>query len=145
MTGTLSPSPGSIVSCRSRQWVVLPSENQDVIRLRPLSGNEDEIAGIYQKLLEEKLENIQLATFPLPQANSVQDHAAALLLMDAARLLLRSGAGPFRCLEREAISIKFDPSKLFKRPLRYIAVSFQSPEYGFIFGNTKLGKAISVN
>ncbi|WP_223278623.1 hypothetical protein [Nostoc sp. 'Peltigera membranacea cyanobiont' 232] len=100
MAQTVNHSPGSIVTCRSRQWVVLPSENQDVIRLRPLSGNEDEIAGIYQKLLQEKLENIQSATFPLPQATSVQDHAAALLLMDAARLLLRSGAGPFRCLGR---------------------------------------------
>ncbi|MBD6620898.1 DEAD/DEAH box helicase [Komarekiella sp. 'clone 1'] len=100
MVQTVNPSPGSIVTCRSRQWVVLPSENQDVIRLRPLSGNEDEIAGIYQQLLQEKLESIQSATFPLPQANSVQDHAAALLLMDAARLLLRSGAGPFRCLGR---------------------------------------------
>ncbi|MHC5916247.1 MAG: helicase-related protein, partial [Nostoc sp.] len=89
---------------------VLPSENQDVIRLRPLSGNEDEIAGIYQKLLEEKLENIQLATFPLPQATSVQDHAAALLLMDAARLLLRSGAGPFRCLGR--LSLRPRPYQL---------------------------------
>ncbi|MEH2103221.1 MAG: helicase-related protein [Nostoc sp.] len=110
MAQTVNHSPGSIVSCRSRQWVVLPSENQDVIRLRPLSGNEDEIAGIYQKLLEEKLENIQLATFPLPQANSVQDHAAALLLMDAARLLLRSGAGPFRCLGR--LSLRPRPYQL---------------------------------
>jgi len=110
MAQTVNHSPGSIVSCRSRQWVVLPSENQDVIRLRPLSGNEDEIAGIYQKLLEEKLENIQLATFPLPQATSVQDHAAALLLMDAARLLLRSGAGPFRCLGR--LSLRPRPYQL---------------------------------
>lgn len=110
MRETVNHSPGSIVSCRSRQWVVLPSENQDIIRLRPLSGNEDEIAGIYQKLLEEKLENIQLATFPLPQATSVQDHAAALLLMDAARLLLRSGAGPFRCLGR--LSLRPRPYQL---------------------------------
>ncbi|MHC5740206.1 helicase-related protein, partial [Nostoc sp.] len=110
MAQTVNHSPGSIVTCRSRQWVVLPSENQDVIRLRPLSGNEDEIAGIYQKLLEEKLENIQLATFPLPQATSVQDHAAALLLMDAARLLLRSGAGPFRCLGR--LSLRPRPYQL---------------------------------
>ncbi|MEH1872491.1 hypothetical protein [Nostoc sp.] len=47
MTETLNPTPGSIVSCRNRQWVVLPAENEDVIRLRPLSGNEEEIAGIY--------------------------------------------------------------------------------------------------
>lgn len=110
MAQTVNHSPGSIVTCRSRQWVVLPSENQDVIRLRPLSGNEDEITGIYQQLLQEKLENIQSATFPLPQANSVQDHAAALLLMDAARLLLRSGAGPFRCLGR--LSLRPRPYQL---------------------------------
>ncbi len=110
MAQTVNHSPGSIVTCRSRQWVILPSENQDVIRLRPLSGNEDEIAGIYQKLLEEELEKIESATFPLPQATSVQDHAAALLLMDAARLLLRSGAGPFRCLGR--LSLRPRPYQL---------------------------------
>ncbi|MBD2247479.1 helicase-related protein [Nostoc sp. FACHB-888] len=110
MAQTVNHSPGSVVTCRSRQWVILPSENQDVIRLRPLSGNEDEIAGIYQKLLEEELEKIESATFPLPQATSVQDHAAALLLMDAARLLLRSGAGPFRCLGR--LSLRPRPYQL---------------------------------
>lgn len=93
----LNPTPGSIVTCRRRQWVVLPSELQDIIRLRPLSGNEDEIAGIYRQL---ELETIESATFPLPKGDRVQDHSAALLLMDAARLLLRSGAGPFRCLGR---------------------------------------------
>jgi len=93
----LNPTPGSIVKCRRRQWVVLPSELQDIIRLRPLSGNEDEIAGIYRQL---ELETIESATFPLPKGDRVQDHCAALLLMDAARLLLRSGAGPFRCLGR---------------------------------------------
>ncbi|WP_414584950.1 hypothetical protein [Scytonema sp. PCC 10023] len=64
MTDTLNPTPGSIVSCRSRQWVVLPSENQDVIRLRPLSGNEDEITGLYRQL---GLETITSATFALPK------------------------------------------------------------------------------
>ncbi|MCG6133486.1 MAG: DEAD/DEAH box helicase [Nostoc sp. LLA-1] len=110
MTETVNHSPGSIVSCRSRQWVVLPSENQDVVRLRPLSGNEDEITGIYRQLLQEQLEHIEPATFPLPQATSVKDHAAALLLMDAARLLLRSGAGPFRCLGR--LSLRPRPYQL---------------------------------
>lgn len=100
MNDLLNPTPGSIVSCRSRQWVVLPSENQDIICLRPLSGNEDEVAGIYKTLLELGLESIESATFPLPQADSLSDRNAALLLVNAARLLLRSGAGPFRCLGR---------------------------------------------
>lgn len=107
MTETLNPTPGSIVACRSRQWVVLPAESEDVIRLRPLSGNEDEIAGIYREL---KLENIQSATFPLPNAAGVKDHTAALLLMDAARLLLRNGAGPFRSLGR--LSLRPRPYQL---------------------------------
>lgn len=50
------PSPASIVTCRNRQWVILPSENQDIIRLRPLSGNEDQIGGIYLPLGLETIE-----------------------------------------------------------------------------------------
>ncbi len=107
MTEILTPTPGSIVSCRSRQWVVLPAENEDVIRLRPLGGNEDEIAGIYQLL---GLETLESAIFPLPSSIGVKDHTSALLLMDAARHLLRSGAGPFRCLGR--LSLRPRPYQL---------------------------------
>jgi superfamily II DNA or RNA helicase len=92
-----SVSPGSIVTCRSRQWVVLPSELKDMIRLRPLSGNEDEILGIFNPL---ELEKLAPAQFPAPCTQNIQDHASALLLLDAARLTLRSGAGPFRSLGR---------------------------------------------
>lgn len=101
------PTPASIVSCRSRQWVVLPSENSDIICLRPLSGNEDQICGIYQPL---GLEALAPAQFPLPKPEAIQDHAAAQLLMDAARLSLRSGAGPFRCLGR--LSVRPRPYQL---------------------------------
>ncbi|MEB3219825.1 MAG: hypothetical protein HC836_36615 [Richelia sp. RM2_1_2] len=56
MTHSISYTLGSIVSCRDqsasfagdRQWVVLPSEVEEIIRLCPLSGNENEIAGIYR-------------------------------------------------------------------------------------------------
>lgn len=107
MTDTISYTPGSIVICRDRQWVVLPSEIEEIIRLRPLSGNEDEIAGIYRQL---GVEQIEAASFPLPNPKQVQDHTAALLLMNAARLLLRSGAGPFRCLGR--LSVRPRPYQL---------------------------------
>jgi len=30
-------NPGSIVRCRQRDWVLLPSDTQDVYRLRPLA------------------------------------------------------------------------------------------------------------
>jgi superfamily II DNA or RNA helicase len=109
ITKTLNPLPGSIVTCRDRQWVVLPSENPNIIRLRPLSGNEDQICGIYQ-LLGIEIEAIAPAQFPLPQPEAIQDHAAIQLLMDAARLSLRSGAGPFRCLGR--LSVRPRPYQL---------------------------------
>jgi superfamily II DNA or RNA helicase len=102
-----TPNVGSIVTCRDRQWIVLPSENSTIVRLRPLSGNEDQICGIYQPL---KLENIEPAQFPLPRPEAIQDHTAAQLLFDAARLSLRSGAGPFRCLGR--LSVRPRPYQL---------------------------------
>ena len=95
-----SYTPGSVVTCRDRQWVVLPSDNAEVIRLRPLNGNEDEVCGIYRSL---DLDPLESTSFPLPQAHAIQDHTAALILMDAARLSLRSGAGPFRCLGKLAV------------------------------------------
>jgi len=97
------PTPGTIVSSRDRAWVVLPSENDQIIRLRPLSGNEDQICGIYRPLLEQNLESLSPAHFPAPDPVSVQDHKAGKLLMNAARLSLRSGAGPFRCLGRLSV------------------------------------------
>lgn len=100
-------SVGSIVTCRDRHWVILPSENPDIVRLRPLSGSEELICGIYQRL---ELEAIAPAQFPQPQPEAIQDHAAIQLLMDAARLSLRSGAGPFRCLGR--LSVRPRPYQL---------------------------------
>ncbi|PSB13149.1 helicase [filamentous cyanobacterium CCP2] len=93
-------SPGSIVTCRNRHWIILPSETPELIRLRPLSGSEDQICGFYRPL---ELESLEPAQFPVPIASAVQDHTAAQLLMDAARLSLRNGAGPFRCLGRLSV------------------------------------------
>lgn len=93
-------TPGSIVICRNRQWIILPSETPDLIRLRPLSGSEDQICGFYSPL---ELESLEPAQFPAPIASTIQDHTAAQLLMDAARLSLRNGAGPFRCLGRLSV------------------------------------------
>lgn len=100
MVEHFSPSPGAVVKCRNRQWVVLPSDIPEVIRLRPLSGSEDQVCGVYRPL---ELEPIVSAQFPSPSPEAVQDHTAAQLLIDAARLTLRSGAGPFRSLGRLSV------------------------------------------
>ena len=102
-----SAKPGSIVICRQRQWVVLPSDNSEVVRLRPLSGNEEQICGVFTRL---GLENIEPAQFDPPNPETIQNHTAAQLLMDATRLSLRSGAGPFRCLGR--LSVRPRPYQL---------------------------------
>ena len=68
--------------------------------MRPLAGNEAEICGIFIPL--EK--NITDAQFPAPNAEALQDHTAGQLLLEAARLSLRNGAGPFRCLGRLSVS-----------------------------------------
>jgi hypothetical protein len=104
------PTSGSVVTCRGRQWVVMPSEQADVLRLRPLSGHEGQVCGIYLPLLEQGLERLDSAQFPLPRPEAIQDQAAARLLVESARLSLRSGAGPFRSLGR--LSVRPRPYQL---------------------------------
>ncbi len=86
---------GQVVRCRDRSWVVLPSPDEEVVYLRPLSGNEQEICAIAPFL---GLETITPDSFPLPNAETVQDQVSIRLLMYAIRLNLRNGASPLRCL-----------------------------------------------
>lgn len=87
--------PGSIVSMREREWVVLPSASAEVVDLRPLVGSEHETLRIYRSL---GLEQPEPASFPLPNPAFPGDFTSARLLLDATRLSFRSGAGPFRSL-----------------------------------------------
>ncbi|MBI4334059.1 MAG: DEAD/DEAH box helicase [Chloroflexi bacterium] len=86
-------SVGSLVKFRGREWTVAPGEDPDLLNLRPLTGGGSDICGVYLPLEAAKIEP---ATFPLPGANDIGDFEAARLLGDAARLLIRDGAGPFR-------------------------------------------------
>ncbi len=99
--------PASLVRAREREWVVLPSDNPDLLMLRPLGGSESGLTGIYLPL---GLEAIEPAVFPLPNPTQAGDHTAARLLRDAARLSFRSGAGPFRSLGR--VSVRPRPYQL---------------------------------
>ena len=93
--------PGSLVTVRGREWVVLPDGGSpDHLRLRPLGGAEDDTTLIYLPL-----ENVppRPATFPPPDPERTGAQAAALLLRDALRLKLRAGAGPFRSFGNIAV------------------------------------------
>ena len=87
-------APGTLVKCRGREWVVLPSQDKDIVLLRPIGGSETETCGIYPPLEAQP----EPATFPPPNPDAPVDHVSASLLRDASRLVLWSGAGFFRSL-----------------------------------------------
>ena len=95
----MSFSPGSLVKVRGRDWVVLPSDDKDLLVIKPLGGSEDEKTGIYLPL-ELDGDNPISAEFPLPTSEDIGDLSTSKLLYDASRLSFRSGAGPFRCLAK---------------------------------------------
>jgi superfamily II DNA or RNA helicase len=91
MSGT-TYSPGSLVRARGREWIVLGGDD-GTIRVRPLSGSEEDQTVIHVELEPEPIVD---AKFPPPMANQKAGHDAAMLLRDALQLSLRRGAGPFR-------------------------------------------------
>lgn len=92
-------TPGTLVSLRNRDWVVLPSEDHDLLVVKPLGGSEEEVAGIYLPLQFGK-DQPKLAQFPYPSRENLGDVSTARLLFDAARLSFRNGSGPFRSLAK---------------------------------------------
>jgi SNF2 family DNA or RNA helicase len=98
---TPAPSVGSLVHVRGRDWVVLPSTDPDVLRLRPLTGTEQDVTGIFLPL-EGRF--VRPAHFLPPDPAKAGDATGGLLLRDAARLAIRNGAAPFRSLGRIAVT-----------------------------------------
>jgi superfamily II DNA or RNA helicase len=101
-------NPGSIVRSRNREWVLLPSADESVYLLRPLTGASDDVVAIHKGLTDLAgydlpEERVRSATFPAPTPDDLSDAAGAHLLWQAARLSLREGASPFRSLGRISI------------------------------------------
>lgn len=91
--------PGALVRARGREWVVVAREEDGaVLRLQPLDGTEAEGCGVLTTL-----EEVRPARFPPPPRGRIGDVYGLRLLFDAARLLLRSGAAPIRCLGRISV------------------------------------------
>lgn len=114
-------SPGSLVRARGREWIVLSGSSADVLRVRPVSGTEEDQTVIHLGLEAEPVID---ASFPPPLVSQKASHDAALLLRDAMVLSLRRGAGPFRSFGQIAIeprayqlvpllmALKLDPVRL---------------------------------
>jgi len=91
--------PGKLVSLRNREWVVLPSDDQDLLVVKPLGGSDEETVGIYLPLGIPSDIPVD-ARFPAPSAKDLGDISTVRLLYDSARLAFRNGAGPFRALAK---------------------------------------------
>jgi superfamily II DNA or RNA helicase len=91
-------APGSLVTARDREWVVLPDSDPSMIVLRPLGGADDEVAAVFPDL-----ESVTSASFPAPDPKDLGDARAAGLLRTALRIGFRSSAGPFRSLASIAV------------------------------------------
>jgi hypothetical protein len=119
--GAQQYGPGSIVRARGREWIVLAGSDAETLRLRPISGSEDDRTLLYLPLEPEPVTE---ALFPAPSPERRGDHEAALLLRDALQLSLRRGAGPFRGFGQIAVqprayqlvpllmALKLDPVRL---------------------------------
>jgi superfamily II DNA or RNA helicase len=117
----LSYSPGSLVRARGREWIVLTGSDAETLRVRPVSGSEEDQTLIHLAL---EAEPVAEATFPRPDPRQKAGHDAALLLRDALLLSLRRGAGPFRGFGQIAVeprayqlvpllmALKLDPVRL---------------------------------
>ena len=95
-------SPGDLVFARGREWVALPSPDEEVLCLRPLSGSEADIQFLDPALEREPVRH---ARFELPDLKRLATQDGARLLSEALRLSLRRGAGPFRSAAR----VGFEP------------------------------------
>ncbi|MBB4957702.1 DEAD/DEAH box helicase [Micromonospora polyrhachis] len=95
---TTTFTPGSLVSARGRDWVILPQSAPDMLVLRPLGGTDDDVAAVFPAF-----EPVRVAQFAPPSAADLGDAYAAGLLRSALRIGFRSGAGPFRSLAGIAV------------------------------------------
>ncbi len=116
-------TPGSLVSARGREWVVLPNPDAEsvpnALYVRPIDGVDDE-----KTLILTDLEDVTSAQFDLPSSNDLGSDRSCRYLRDALRLSVRNSAGPFRSFGSIAVeprpyqfvplilALKQDPTRL---------------------------------
>jgi superfamily II DNA or RNA helicase len=97
MSTAIQHQPGTLIRYRNRDWMVLPSDDLDILRIKPLGGSEEEETAVFLDL-NLPSEKITSASFPEPEPTQLGDFETAKLLFDASRLSFRNSAGPFRCM-----------------------------------------------
>lgn len=61
-------SPGDLVFARGREWVALPSPDEETLHLRPLSGAESDVQVIHPALEREP---VRPARFSIPTPDEI--------------------------------------------------------------------------
>lgn len=127
--------PGSLVSLRKRPWIVVPSDDPDLLLVKPLGGTDEETTGIFLPIAGESDLPVSY-NFIKPSGSDLGDFYSARLLFDAARLSFRNVAGPFRCLGK----LSFRPRSYQMVPL--IMALKQNPVRLLIADDVGIGKTI---
>jgi superfamily II DNA or RNA helicase len=94
-------APGTLIRIRERDWVVLLKEDDNVLRIRPVDGSDEDAVGLFLPFEGQDISESQYAP---PDGSNPGDLTGALALKDAVRLTLRNGAGPFRSMGRISVS-----------------------------------------
>ncbi len=129
-------TPGSLVSARGREWVVLPTPTEfenvpSFLYVKPLDGFDAETTGILTDL-----EEVKPAKFALPDPEKIGDNRSCRYLRDALRFGVRNGAGPFPSFSRFA----FEPRPYQYAPLM-LALRQETPRL-LIADDVGVGKTI---
>jgi superfamily II DNA or RNA helicase len=130
--------PGALVKLRGREWVVMPSNDKDILLVKPLGGSDEETTGIFLpfSFRDEKPEP---AEFPFPSIQDIGNYSTANILYNASRLSFRSAAGPFRCIGK----LSFRPRSYQLVPLiMALKQSVSQPVRLFIADDVGVGKTI---
>ena len=129
--------PGSLIKYRNRDWMVLPSDDSELMMIKPLGGSDEEITAIYLPLQVMPGEQPEPSHFPAPSADHLGSFETAKLLFDASRLSFRNASGPFRCMGK----LSFRPRSYQLVPL-VMALRLKEPVRMMIADDVGVGKTI---
>jgi len=129
--------PGSMVRYRDREWIVLPSDEKELMLLKPMGGSDEETTAVYLPLEIVPGEKPEPTSFEWPTSDNIGDFETAKVLFNASRLSFRNASGPFRCMGK----LSFRPRSYQLVPL-VMALKQQNAVRMLIGDDVGIGKTI---